>query len=180
MKILVIVDSYPPHHGGGYELRCKDVMTGLTAAGHQVKIITTCCPQQPCTLHPAEQDIFRVLHRKSQTASVLAQIRHDLADMRWIDRTVKTFQPDLVYFWHLGDLSNAILPYFSARQIPMVYDEGGRGLIAAARILKRGPYFYQFNQDPNIKKQACVRSMRWSVDSRIRIHTATVGRTRCG
>lgn len=154
MKILAITAFHPPHHFGGYELRCKDVVTGLATAGHQVFVITTRCSRQRCSLHPAEQDIFRVLHRKSQAASVFTQIRHDLADMRLIDRVVNTIQPDLVYFWHLGNLSNAILPYFASRKIPMVYDEGGKGLIAAARILKRGPYFYQNSQDSKIKKQA--------------------------
>lgn len=129
MKILVFIDSYPPHHGGGYELRCKDVTTRLTGIGHEVKIITTHCPHHHCTAHQHEINISRILHKKSQAKSLVDQIWNDLRDMRFIERITQSFEPDLVYLWHLGDLSNAIIPYFSSLDIPMIYDEGGKGLI---------------------------------------------------
>lgn len=152
MNLLVIVDSYPPHHGGGFELRCKDVVDGLYSRGHKVNIITTRCPNIKCTLHSNEKNIKRVLHKKSLSSSTLEQILHDFSDMAHISHFSKSFKPDLVYFWHLGDLSNVIIPYFSSQKIPMVYDEGGIGLITIARILKRGLYFYKNENDSLFKK----------------------------
>lgn len=154
MKILVISDSYPPHHGGGYELRCKDVIDSLLERGHRVHILSTRCPTSKCDLHPNESGIHRILYKKSQTKSLLIQILHDFLDIFYLTRYMIKLQPDLIYLWHLGDLSNAIIPYFSKLNIPMIYDEGGIGLIATARILKRGLYFYQNEKDPNLKKWA--------------------------
>lgn len=154
MKILLLVDSYPPHHGGGYELRCKDVVNGLMSRGHNIHIITTRCTNDHCGLHPNEGPVDRILHRKSQASSLLVQILRDFSDMWFIDHTTRSFKPDLVYLWHLGDLSNAIIPYFASSKIPMVYDEGGKGLIATARILKRGLYFFKNENDSSLKKWA--------------------------
>lgn len=34
MRLLIIVDSYPPQHTGGYELRCRDIVDGWIKRGH--------------------------------------------------------------------------------------------------------------------------------------------------
>ena len=41
MRILVISDLYPPYYIGGYELGCHDVVEGLKARGHEVKVRTS-------------------------------------------------------------------------------------------------------------------------------------------
>ena len=40
MKILVVTNLYPPHHVGGYELGCRDVVEKLRARGHTVRVLT--------------------------------------------------------------------------------------------------------------------------------------------
>src|SRR5205814_2147938 len=37
MKILVVTNLYPPHHQGGYELRCAQVIEYLQRQGHNVR-----------------------------------------------------------------------------------------------------------------------------------------------
>lgn len=153
MKILVVTDFYPPHHSGGYELRCKDVLNGLMERGHEVAIISTRCPTGQCNLHPGEVNIQRILHRKVDEKSLLKRIMNDTNDLRQVDKQVKTFQPDLIYLWHLVNLSDAILPYFSRYNLPVVYDEGGNGL---ANFVKKagGPvYFYKNENDSPFRKR---------------------------
>ncbi|MFQ5772284.1 MAG: hypothetical protein ACE5HX_17245, partial [bacterium] len=41
MRILVISNLYPPYFVGGYELGCRDVVDGLKARGHHVKVLTS-------------------------------------------------------------------------------------------------------------------------------------------
>ena len=41
MRILVISNFYPPHHIGGYELGCRDVVGELRARGHDVRVLTS-------------------------------------------------------------------------------------------------------------------------------------------
>lgn len=152
MKLLVITTLYPPHASGGYELRCRDVVDGLRARGHEVEVITSHCLARSCDLHSGEMGVHRVLHQKSEAANIFSQILHDTKDMQFIDRQVKEFKPDIVYLWHIQDLSNAILPYFAHRNIQIVYDEGGSGLIFLFKVWKRGIYFYKNERDSLLKK----------------------------
>src|SRR5467141_1336156 len=39
LRILCLTSWYPPHHFGGYELSCFDVMTRLAKRGHHVEIL---------------------------------------------------------------------------------------------------------------------------------------------
>ena len=50
MRILAITNWYPPHHYGGYELSCFDVMTRLEARGHEVAVL--CSDQRLPTADP--------------------------------------------------------------------------------------------------------------------------------
>lgn len=152
MKILAITDSFPPHHSGGYELRCRDVLIGLMNRGHEVQIITTRCPTKTCGLHKDDQDISRVLVRRSETHTIYTRIVRDIVEMRFINRVVDEFKPDIAYLSHLGDLLNPIFFYFSDRNIPIVFDDGGLGIIHVNRIFHRGIYFHKIERDPIIKK----------------------------
>lgn len=152
MRLLVVTAFYPPHHSGGYEMRCRNVVEGLIKRGHAVLVITTRCPDPQCELHSKEENLHRVLHQKIEASTVIGQIDHDRKDLWFIDQKVKEFNPDIIYLWHIQNLSNAILPYFSGQPIPLVYDEGGSGLIYSARILKRGIYFYDNANDSVLKK----------------------------
>lgn len=153
LRILVISPFYPPYHSGGYELRCHDIMHGLEKRGHIIRVISSLLPAEAFSNSQKEDDIFRVLHLKSQSHSVNRQVINDLKDMRFIRRQIRDFKPDLVYLSHMGDLSNAIIPYLSTLQIPYLYDEGGRGLMRSFQILQRGLYFYDNQKDSHLKVQ---------------------------
>lgn len=152
MRILAITAFYPPHHSGGYELRCQDVLKGLIKRGHQVAILTNRCPNSNCSIHPGETGIHRALHLRLEKTPVFTQIHWDQKDLRTIDRFIQNFAPDLIYLWHIQNLSNALLPYFSTKNIPIVYDEGGSGLDYLCRVQKRGIYFYKNHSDSFLKK----------------------------
>src|SRR5580765_3425016 len=38
-RVLALTNWYPPHHTGGYEVHCHDVMTRLAARGHHVDVL---------------------------------------------------------------------------------------------------------------------------------------------
>src|SRR5436305_13725091 len=40
-KTLLITSMYPPHHYGGYELSCQDVVERWRGRGHDVTVLTT-------------------------------------------------------------------------------------------------------------------------------------------
>jgi len=151
IRLLLIAPFFPPYHSGGYELRCRDIMHELEQRGHIVKVISSLVPQRNDFSWPKDDKINRVLHQKSQSRSVFRQVINDLEDMRFIRRQLKDFKPDLVYLSHMGDLSNAIIPYFSSQKLPFLYDEGGIGLMRTFQIINRGLYFYDNKEDSNRK-----------------------------
>jgi glycosyltransferase involved in cell wall biosynthesis len=151
MRILTIIDSYPPYHSGGYELRCKDVVEGLSKKGHGIKIITTRCPDGFYE-DMNEQMIERVFHKKSETPFIYQRIFYDFIDIKYIQSEVKKFKPDIIYLWHLGNLSNAIVPYFSNKIIPIVLDDGGIGAVSTVKRYNKGLYFYKNKEDVIAKK----------------------------
>ena len=152
MKLLVITYGYPPYHAGGYELRCKDVLDRLAARGHEVLVITTRYPSNEHAIRTNEPGIFRVLHLKFQTPSIHKKIANDISDIRFIDRKGKEFQPDIIYLWHIVTLSDAIIPYFSRQDFPIVYDSADIGIVHVAKVQKRGLYFKNKTADSIIRK----------------------------
>ena len=138
MKILVIVDSYPPHHGGGYELRCKDVIDRLIQKGHSVKIISTKAQNQDKKNH-REEDIYRVLHSEDNSKPLYRRIYYDYQDVKFLDTIIKSFKPEIIYLWHTINLTRTIFPYLAECNIPIVYDEGGIGLSWAWQ--HHGPWY---------------------------------------
>lgn len=153
MKILAITDSYPPHHTGGYELRSRDVLSGLADRGHTVRIITTRCPSPNCDLHYGEKDVCRGLRKRSETPGIMSRIVLDIQEMKLIDRLVVSFKPDIVYLSHLGDLSKAILFFFSSKNLPIVFDDGGAGMVFISRVFREGLYFNKRENDSIVKTE---------------------------
>lgn len=152
MKILTFTAFYPPHHMGGYELRCRDVLEGLRHAGHEILLITNSCTIQDCQEHINEPWISRILNLQPEGENFLDRIQFDNAELTKIQQTITNFKPDLIYLWHLQNLSDAILPFLASQSLPMVYDEGGSEMIYFSRLQKRGLYFYKNEQDSTIKK----------------------------
>lgn len=149
MKILAITSRYPPYHFGGYELRCRNIMDVLAARGHTILILTS---QKEMTLSAfhfeAAYSIYRRLHLSYKAGDFISrmtlwplsyplgmllifmrELLFDCQDITFIDNQIKKFQPDVIYLGHITNLSRAIMPYLAACKIPIVYDEGGSGLI---------------------------------------------------
>lgn len=152
MKILAITAFFPPCHKGGYELRCKDVLQGLRQAGHEILLLTNRCSPPDCQDDKDASWVFRILELQQTQANVFSRIWSDNIELLKIQKTIRSFQPDLLYTWHLQNLSDAILPFLASLGIPMVHDEGGSELIYLSRLQKHGLYFYKNEQDSAIKR----------------------------
>ena len=68
-------------------------------------------------------------HPYQTLLSFVRELIFDLFDLRFIDQQIKRFQPDVIYLGHITNLSKSLMPYLAACSIPIVYDEGGSGLI---------------------------------------------------
>jgi glycosyltransferase involved in cell wall biosynthesis len=127
-RILTLTSWYPPHHFGGYELSCHDVMTRLAARGHDVRVL---CgderlpgPPPPVTDH--EDLVFRELrpHWRERDGSRpgwhqrLGVERHNRAVL---ERHLREFRPDVVSVWHMVAISAGLLVQVARQERPSVY-----------------------------------------------------------
>ncbi|HMJ74954.1 MAG TPA: glycosyltransferase family 4 protein [Iamia sp.] len=131
MRVLTLTNWYPPHHYGGYELSCYDVMTRLEERGHDVAVL--CSDQRLATATvragaPAEHEA--VVERS-------LRLYHDGEDLmrpgwrgrRAVERhnqerlvaALERFAPEVVSVWHLAALSSGLLTTLRQREIPIVY-----------------------------------------------------------
>lgn len=150
MKIVVITASYPPYHKGGYELRCQDVLNELVKKGHELFVLSEKVEHEPRNAQQTDNpQIYRILNLRNSKDSILQQVIRDYVDIRKIENILTKIKPDMIYFWHMAPLSNAIFPYLSQKGYPMIFDEGGSGLIHLYKIYNRWIYFYkEKNGDP--------------------------------
>jgi glycosyltransferase involved in cell wall biosynthesis len=127
MRILTITNWYPPHHYGGYELSCYDVMTRLERRGHAVEVLCSThrrAGTPPSTEH--ERHVRRELEMylsdgtpaRLSPRKRLAIERHN---QRVLAATLDELNPDVVSVWHMGALSVGLLTTIAERGIPIVY-----------------------------------------------------------
>jgi glycogen(starch) synthase len=98
LKILVVSAFYPPHHIGGYELGCRDVVNQLRSRGHQVPVLTSDFRFKNNS-QADDPDVFRWLHRVAVDRTLSKKEECGI-----FMRVFKKFQPDIVYFWSQSEL----------------------------------------------------------------------------
>jgi len=110
LRIVIVIARYPPHHLGGYELRCRDVARELVRRGHTVTVLTSRHGRRG-----VEDDsgvrVVRQLHiwpdgvrGRIATAGF---IFGTVSDCRRLRRTSR--DADVVAYWHQSGLTSALL-----------------------------------------------------------------------
>lgn len=127
MKIIAVSNLYPPDGLGGYEMGCRQIVTALHEAGHEVTVLTA-APRKP--IHADERHLLRTLRLADPYAPSARNGGHpqgrahqlalagccDAYNVHRFVAELERLQPDLVYFWNLWGL-------------------GGISLIAATQLL---------------------------------------------
>ena len=184
MRILTISAFFPPYTYGGYEIRIGDIMDGLSARGHKIHVLTTkpdpAMKAAPKSLpypvvrrlnSPSRKMRFAdrlTTHKLTRWLGIalvfLREIKHDIQDMALIDQEIRSFQPDLLYLGHIMPLTRALMPFLARQALPIVADEGGKGLIYSWEDHGLWQRFQaEFPQKPGFKrwvKQAINRAVR--------------------
>ena len=118
---------YPPHHLGGYELSCRDVMDRLRARGHVVEVLTTDMRLPDVTDPPDERSrgIYRDLRfywsdHRLVTPPFHRRIAIERANQRALADAIGRLQPDVVSAWGMGAMSLGLLTTVVERRIPLV------------------------------------------------------------
>lgn len=160
-------------------------MDGLAARGHSIRVLTNYPERTPHGKNiPQSYPVIRKLHNRRKARFFPKELLFDLLDTRLLQRQIKEFQPDVIYLGHTYILSKALLPFLARMTIPIVYDEGGSGLIEA--WTEHGRWF-RFTGDyksrfallnaikPLVTRMVCAASRgritsRWTWPENMRIH----------
>ena len=135
MKILVVSNLYPPHHQGGYELRCRQVCEYLKRCGHDVRVVTSSFEiageQHGAAIRDDVENgipVSRFLrqHRLDPRQPDgrlynLDVIKRQITDATRFAAVLDAFQPDLVNWWNLEGVVKSILRMPDDRGIPRVH-----------------------------------------------------------
>ncbi len=136
LSILVVISQYPPHHRGGYELRCRDVCRELARRGHRVTVLTS-----RRGARGTEQDegvrVVRELHLwpdgvPNGARSVAQFTVASGADCRRLRRELKQTGAQVLAFWHQSGLTSALLAVRPPRGCGVLCDVSSEWLLDAA------------------------------------------------
>ncbi len=131
LRILTVTLEYPPPSFGGYEVMCAQVCTWLKQHGHEVLVLTA-LPQEPGIIEAdVAGDEGAVLVRRILRSywdgsanlnppfqEALAIEQHNQAQLRDV---LAAFHPDVVSFWHMGDLSLGLITTTARLGFPLVF-----------------------------------------------------------
>ena len=123
MKILVVSNLYPPHHIGGYDLGCQQIVDALRQQGHTVKVLTSTHGVNTPTVDGEtyrwlDMEQFWLPQRKPNTPRGL--IRKERINQGAFNRLCREFKPDAVYFWNVAHISISLAIIARQREIPAV------------------------------------------------------------
>lgn len=127
-RVLCLTSWYPPHHFGGYELSCHDVMTRLAERGHHVEVLTSDhrhdgiddgSPTPVAAVHRDLQLYFR--DGALWSPSLRRRLAVERANQRALAAALDSCRPDVVAVWHVGAMSLGLLTTLVERRGPIVY-----------------------------------------------------------
>lgn len=126
-RILVLTNMYPPHHLGGYELSCRDVMERLTTRGHEIMVLTTTMRVSGVEDPPDEraEGIRRNLafywddHRIIQP-SFRERLETERHNRRILRQALDDAKPEVISVWNMGAMSLGLLTTAAQTGIPLV------------------------------------------------------------
>lgn len=128
MRVLTITNWYPPHHFGGYELSCFDVMTRFEQRGHAVLVL--CNEERLRGVAGAETEheasVRRELRSYVRGGELLKPTLRERLELERhnqlaLKRALAEFEPDVVSVWQIGGLSLGMLTTLVERRLPIVY-----------------------------------------------------------
>lgn len=122
MKILIISNLYPPHHIGGYEIGCRDITNLLREQGHEIRVLTSRYFKNGEDNAEDTRHIFRELYHgfeKDSNWNTCRSLFREKENRRLWASHVNGFQPELVYFWNMAQISLWMMTDAASRQIPI-------------------------------------------------------------
>ena len=137
MKLLMITDLYPPHHVGGYEIRCKETAEELRRRGHEVEILTS-------TWEADGSEVENQVHRLLESNPLnnprevafrdFLKLRRRYYQLKWVFNNRRNYdvtrelekqiKPDVAFIWNMDSVGVAPLLASQHQDIHTVFSIG--------------------------------------------------------
>lgn len=127
-RVLCLTSWYPPHHFGGYELSCQDVMTRLADRGHHVEVLTS--DHRHDDRKAVDTATVAAVHRRLRlyfrdgtlwSPSPAGRLRVERHNQRALREALESCRPEVVAVWHVGAMSLSLLTALVRSEVPLVY-----------------------------------------------------------
>ena len=146
MRILVIVNLFPPLHAGTFDFRCECVCNLLQKRGHEIKVLTS-----RYGLNQEQRDPY-IERRLILNGRFDAPLVTGYGEMKEIEahnnevvrETIANYLPELIYVWSLQGLSKSIIFTLRNTKIPTVYDVADDWMSSG---IKEDPWLHWWNCD---------------------------------
>ena len=124
-KILVLTNFYPPHHYGGYELSCRDVVERWRAAGHDVTVLASDRQVGDRPLDDGPGHVRRSLKvyltaDGFQPWPLRDRYGVEKHNLRALRSALDDLRPDVVSVWHMAGISLSLLNHLVWKGYPTV------------------------------------------------------------
>jgi glycosyltransferase involved in cell wall biosynthesis len=126
-RVLVVSNFHPPHHYGGYELSCRDVVARWRQRGHDVTVLSSSVRLPGVADDEAESraTVRRDLHVSFADGQftpppIRARVRKERANQAALLDAVASSQPDVVSVWHMAGMSSGLLLALCRLGLPIV------------------------------------------------------------
>jgi glycogen synthase len=146
VRILVIVNLFPPLHAGTFDFRCESVCNLLQKRGHDIHVLTS---KYGLTQEQRDPDIERRLILNGDFEAPLVTSYGDLKEIEAhnneaVREVIANYLPELIYVWSLRALSKSIIFTLRNTKIPTVYDVADDWL---SQGIKEDPWLRWWNCD---------------------------------
>ncbi len=162
MRILVASNLYPPHHIGGYELRCRDIVNGLSERGHEVCVLTS---NYGMPKNVVEGNVYRRLpvfiydYTKIPDDGIPTQFVKAVRGISMVRWLIKKHRIELVYISKVQGFQEPVISTLANSGVPVVWDISDLWLTTVGQ----GPWFSYWKRRPDhvylSKPKAAVRNI---------------------
>jgi glycosyltransferase involved in cell wall biosynthesis len=127
-RFLVITNMYPPHHLGGYELSCRDVVERWRERGHNVLVLTSTMRLPGVDGVSGERDAgtrrdLEIAFRDFDlyTPPLRRRLAIERRNQQALAAALRAIRPDAVSLWHMGAMSTGLITALAGTGVPLVY-----------------------------------------------------------
>jgi glycogen(starch) synthase len=157
VKILVLVNIYPPHHAGTYDFRCDQVVTELRKRGHAVQVLTS---NHGLKTEQRDKETVRRLKLNGVYGHPVVNQFNDMKTLEThnhevLRETISDFKPDVIYVWSLHGLSKSLIFTLHHINLPLAYDVGDYWI---TNELHTDPWLDWWNRPKLSMTQSAIRS----------------------